>query len=142
MTPLLQAPPRQQPKAFDHLSYSAVSTFQGCPLRFYFRYVLGLPERTISSSLVFGSAMHRAVQFHFEQLLVGKSAPDLDMLLDVYQDYWESSVDKMIQFGKGEDRDSLGQLADRLLREFMRSDFAHPQGVILGIEEELRGPIV
>jgi len=36
MTTLQMVPPRPQPKAFDHISYSAISTFQTCPLRFYF----------------------------------------------------------------------------------------------------------
>jgi len=142
MTTLQMVPPRPQPKAFDHISYSAISTFQTCPLRFYFRYVLGLPVTTISSSLVFGSAMHQAVQFHFEQLLVGKPSPDLDTLLGVYQDYWEACDDQAVLFGAGEDRDGLGRMADRLLRTFQQSQFAQPKGTILGVEEELRGQVV
>lgn len=135
MPTMTQTPPR-------HLSYSAISTFQACPLRFYFRYVLGLPVTTISSSLVFGSAMHAAVQHHFEQLLMGSSGPDLDTLLDVYQDYWETCNEPSVLFGRGEDRDALGRLADRLLRAFVHSNFSRPKGVILGVEEELRGEIV
>ena len=33
-------------------------------------------------------------------------------------------------------------MADRLLRIFAQSDFARPKGVILGVEEQLRGNIV
>src|SRR5260370_7957132 len=33
-------------------------------------------------------------------------------------------------------------MADRLLSALLKSDFAQPKGVILGVEEELRGPIV
>jgi putative RecB family exonuclease len=142
MTTLLQAKAKPPPKTFDHLSFSAVSTFQACPLRFYFRYVLGLPQTVISSSLVFGSAMHHAVQFHYEQLMIGNKPPDLDMLLDAYQDYWEGQKKQTIRFGKGEDRDALGRMADRMLRAFMASGYAQPQGVILGVEEELRGQLV
>jgi putative RecB family exonuclease len=142
MTSVPQASPKRQPKAFDHISYSAISTFQACPLRFAFRYVLGLPEQTISSSLVMGSALHRAVQYHFERLLVGDTGTDLDTLLGVFQDTWESYADQRILFGKGDDRDTLGRLADRLLKAFLQSDFARPQGLILGVEEELRGEII
>src|SRR5689334_1207849 len=115
MNNLQQVSPRPPPTArtFDHISYSAISTFQSCPLRFYFRYVLGLPERTISSSLVLGSALHSAVQHHFERLMVGHSTTDLDILLDVFQDAWESYSERSIVYGKGEDRDSIGRLADR-----------------------------
>lgn len=141
MIALPQVPPRPPPKAFDHLSFSSVSTFQSCPLKFFFRYVLGLPTQTISSSLVFGSALHASVQYHFEQLLVGRST-DLDALCSVYQDAWEGYAEQTIQFGKGEDQSTLGQLAIRSLTAFLNSDFAHPKGVIVGVEEELRGTVV
>jgi len=86
--------------------------------------------------------MHQAVQYHFEQLLIGSPAPDLDTLLGIYQDHWESCDGQTVQYGKGEDRDALGRMADRLLRIFVQSDFARPVGVILGVEEELRGQII
>ena len=89
-----------------------------------------------------GSALHRAVQFHYEQLLIGNPAPDLDALLSVYQEAWDGYAHQTIIYGKGENRDALGRLADRLLRIFMENDFARPQGHILGVEEELRGPII
>lgn len=50
--------PRKQSntRVRDYLSYSAITTYQGCPLRYYFRYIAGLPERIVSSNLVFGAA--------------------------------------------------------------------------------------
>ena len=66
-----QAKPQARDRPRDYISYSAVTTYQACPLRYYFRYVAGLPERTVSSSLVFGSAVHRAVELHFNELLPG-----------------------------------------------------------------------
>jgi putative RecB family exonuclease len=141
MTALAQPPPNPPPKTFDHLSFSSVSTFQSCPLKCYFRYVLGLPTTTISSSLIVGSALHASVQYHFEQLMVGRST-DLDGLLSVYQDAWESYDGQTVLFSKGESRDTLGVMAGRLLKAFLDSDFAHPQGVIIGVEEELHGAII
>ena len=72
----------------DYLSYSAVRTFQGCPLKYRFRYIDGLPEDCVSSSLVFGSAIHAAVEFYFTEQLAGEVEPSLDELLDVYQQSW------------------------------------------------------
>src|SRR5438445_1991283 len=132
-----------QPRfGFDHLSFSAISLFQNCPLRFFYRYILGLPEEVVAASLVLGSALHQAIQYHFEQLLAGESPPDLDTLLAVFQEHWQTYKPETIQYGKGETRDTLGRLADRMLRAFRESDFAHPDGVILGVEEGLRGEIV
>jgi putative RecB family exonuclease len=128
--------------AFDHLSFSAISLFQSCPLRFFFHYVLGLPEEAISASLVLGACLHQAIQYHFEQLVAGQPPPDLDTLLGVFQDHWQTYEPQTIQYGRTENRDTLGRLADRMLRTFLRSDFAKPQGAILGIEEELRAAII
>jgi len=38
--------------------------------------------------------------------------------------------------------DDLDRLADRMLATFQASDFARPEGMILGVEEELRGPVL
>ena len=144
MPSLTTHPPNATAKevVFDHLSFSAISLFQSCPLRFFFRYFLGLPEETISASLVLGASLHQAVQYHFEQLLAGQPPPDLDTLLAVFQDHWQTYESQAIQYGKTENRDTLGRLADRMLRTFLRSEFAQPQGVILGVEEELRAAII
>lgn len=141
LDPSQRAPPKKSPSR-RHLSYSAVSLYQACPLRYYFHYMLGLPEQTVAASLVFGSAMHSAVQMHFEQLLAGQPVPDVDALLAVFQASWQGHDASRIRFGKGENRDSLGRLADRMLRVFLQSEYAYPKGVILGVEEELRGEIV
>jgi putative RecB family exonuclease len=133
---------RQPLPVLDHLSFSAISTFQTCSLRFAFKYLLGLPEETVGASLVFGAAIHASLQFFHEQLLVGNAAMDLDTLLGVYQDSWKRNEGQTVLFGKGEDVNSLGRLADRVLTAFLNSELARPEGEVLGIEEELRGEVV
>lgn len=135
-------PIRQPLPVLDHLSFSAISTFQTCSLRFAFKYLLGLPEETVGASLVFGAAIHSALQFHHEQLLIGNAAPDLDSLLGVYQDAWQRNEGQTVLFGKGEDVNSLGRLADAVLRAFLASDLSRPEGQVIGIEEELRGQLL
>ena len=126
----------------DYVSHSAISTYQQCPLRYYFRYVANLPEELTSSALVFGSGIHRAAELHFEALLAGNDAPSLDELMEVYQSIWDQRQDEPIQFGKNETRQSLHELAKRMLSTFRGSQLAKPSGEILGIEEELRGPVI
>ena len=104
----------------DYLSYSAITTYQGCPLRYYFRYIVGLPEKTVSSSLVFGSAVHRAAELHFNELMAGNEPPSIDALVGEYDRHWNESDPQAVQFGKDDDLESL----------------------IIGVEEELRGNIV
>ena len=125
----------------DYLSFSAVSTFQSCPLRYFFRYIRGLPEETIAASLVFGSSIHAAVQLHFEQMLLG-NASELDALLGAFQRAWKGHATAPVLFGKRDTLDDYCRMAERTLRAFLATDWAHPRGQIIGIEEELRGPIV
>ena len=125
----------------DYLSYSAVRTFQSCPLKYRFRYIDGLPEDCVSSSLVFGSAIHAAVEFFFSQQLAGEEAPSLDELLDAYQQSWRDRSKQDVRFAKTETADSLHQLADRMLTAFLASDLTNQEARILGVEEELRGEL-
>ncbi len=122
----------------DYVSFSSISAYQSCPLKFHYRYVLGIPEKTVSSSLVFGSAIHQCAELHFRELMAGNPAPDLDALLYEYQSAW---LGRDIKFAKGEDVSTLSVLAERVLIALMASPLATPAGNIVGVEEELRGPV-
>lgn len=126
----------------DYLSFSALSLFRKCPLAFYFKYVAGLAEPTVSSALVFGSGVHSALELHFQELLAGNAAPSHDELLSAFWDSWNSRTGQSIRYGKSEDLNVIGQLADRVLKAFRESGIAKPSGTIVGVEEELRGCLV
>jgi putative RecB family exonuclease len=126
----------------DYVSWSALSTYRQCPLRYYFRYVRRLPEPVVSASLAFGGALHAAIELHFRELLAGNSPPDQDMLLGAFWEEWNNRSETTIEFGKNEDLNSIAHLADRTIAAFRTSEFARPSGRILGVEEELRGQLV
>lgn len=146
MTSLLTSPAQKTPTLKverDYISFSAISTYQQCPLKYYFKYVEQLPEETVSASLVLGGAIHSAAEHHFNELMTGNPAPDHDTLLSVFWDAWrERGEEAEIRFGKSEDVNSIAKMADRILSEFRHSDLATPQGKILGVEEQLRGELV
>jgi CRISPR/Cas system-associated exonuclease Cas4 (RecB family) len=126
----------------EYISYSRIATFQACPLKFHFRYNLGLPQETIAASLVYGSSFHAALEHHFNELLAGNPAPGLDLLLDVFWDTWRLHEDKEIKFARTEGLNSMGHLADRMFRAFQASDLANPAGTIIGVEEEMIGELI
>lgn len=126
----------------DYLSYSAIRTFQSCPLKYRFRYLDGLPESCTSSSLIFGSSIHAAIEAYFQALLVGEPLPDLDALMATYRQCWQANQTEQIQFGSSESAESLQQLAQRMLTKFLASELVQPEGRIIAIEEELRGALV
>ena len=71
-----------------YLSWSAVSTFMQCPLKFKFRYLESLPEATLSSSLLFGSGIHQALEEFFRAELAGGPKPTLEKLVYIYRSTW------------------------------------------------------
>lgn len=143
MRPAAQLPAKPPPttKPRDYLSYSAITTYQGCPLRYYFRYVAAVPERTVSASLVFGSAVHRALEHHFNELLAGNEPPSREALRGEYDRHWQTVDRTQVTFG-GAEEESLGQLVERMFAAFQGSEAAQPAGRIIGVEEELRGAMV
>ena len=76
----------------DYLSFSQVSTYQACPLKWYFRYVAGIPPEFVASSLVFGSAVHTAIEHHHRSAMTGDTPPSLDDLLSVFDSGWNEKV--------------------------------------------------
>src|SRR5262245_25864237 len=126
---MIAVPARAKPQApatkRDYISYSALSTYQQCPLRYYFRYVQELPEETVSASLVFGSAIHAAVELYFQELLAGGGRLSLDALVDAYQAAWQDR-DGEVVFGSSDDATELAHTARRMLLAFLGSDLAEP----------------
>jgi putative RecB family exonuclease len=125
-----------------YISWSALSTYRTCPLRYQFKYIDALPEESVSSALVFGTGIHTAVEQHFQAILSGDPKPDLDALLFAYRSAWLPHDPDVIQFGSSETRASLDALAARMLTAFLSSPAASVQGRVLGVEEEIRGMLV
>jgi hypothetical protein len=79
-------------------------------LRWFFRYVAGLPELTVASSLVVGAGLHAGIEHHFRELLVGNEQPSLDTLLDVFWSTWHEHDGLTVILSKGEDINSVVSL--------------------------------
>ncbi len=126
----------------DYVSWSALSTFRQCPLKYFFRYVAGLPEESVSAALVFGSGIHAAVEGIYRAALAGEEKPDLEQSMFAYRSVWLPHEPESIQFGSSETRDSLDNLAAKMLTAFLASPGADVHGRVLGVEEELRGVLV
>jgi len=126
----------------DYVSWSAISTFRTCPLKYKFRYVDGLPEEGVSSALVFGTGIHTAVEQHFQALLAGDAQPDVERLMFAYRSAWLPHDPAAISFGTKETRETLDDLASRMLTAFLASECAGVNGRVLGVEEEIRGMLV
>jgi putative RecB family exonuclease len=126
----------------DYISWSSISTFRQCPLKYKFRYIDGLPEESVSAALVFGTGIHAAIEQHFQAILSGEEQPDIERLMFAYRSAWLPHDPDVIQFGSSETRASLDALAGKMLTAFLASPAASVHGRVLGVEEELRGQLV
>ena len=126
----------------DYLSYSAVSTYQRCPLKYYFSYIAGLAPEFVSSSLVFGGAVHSALEHHCRRVLEGAPLPSIDDLMAAYGQAWRDEDRAPVRFGKNETIESLRGLARRMLEAFQASEVSKLDGELLAVEEEFRGPVI
>ena len=145
LTPAISNPANQIAKKLtgrDYLSWSALSTFRTCPLKYKFRYIDGLPEESVSAALIFGTGIHSAIEQHFQAILSGEEQPDVERLMFAYRSAWLPHEPDAIQFGSTETRGSLDALAGKMLTAFLNSPAASVQGRVLGVEEEIRGMLV
>jgi putative RecB family exonuclease len=126
----------------DYISWSAISTFRSCPLKYWFRYVAGLPEESVSAALVFGTGIHAAIEGVYRAELAGEAKPDVEQLMFAYRSAWLPHEPDKIQFGSSETRGSLDSLAAKMLAAFLASRAAIVQGRVLGVEEEIRGTVI
>ena len=126
----------------DYISFSSIKTYQACPLRYYLAYVARVPAESVSASLVFGSAMHAAVEAHYRARLAGERSLDVAQQLKVYDSVWKAEATAPLRYAKGESAESLRGLAERMLTAFRASPPADPDATILGVEEEFRAAVI
>jgi CRISPR/Cas system-associated exonuclease Cas4 (RecB family) len=128
----------------DFISWSQLSTFRQCPLKYQFRYLDRLEPEFVSSSLLVGGSVHRAIEFHHRRQLESDEPATLDELLSEFWDEWRCRTEESpeIRFGKNECVGSIDDLAKRMLSSFMASDHAEAPGVVIGIEESLRDTVI
>jgi hypothetical protein len=55
----------------DFVSWSQLSTFRQCPLKYRFRYLDKAEPEFVASSLLVGSSIHSAIELHHRRQLEG-----------------------------------------------------------------------
>jgi len=112
----------------DYVSWSAINTYLQCALRYKFRYVDQLPEEFMNASLLFGQAIHAALEAYYRQLLTSGTPLGLEGLLTAYDGQWSAVELAQVRFGVQDDLASLRALAVRMLTTFLTHELAAPTG--------------
>ena len=143
----LANPPCDKPTGIagrDFISWSQLSTFRQCPLRYRFRYLDKIDPEFVASSLLLGSAIHSAIEFHHRRQLEGGEPATMDELLNEFWEEWRCRAEESpeVRFSRNENFSSIQELASRMLTAFMESEIANPSGVVIVIEDSLRSTIL
>lgn len=134
--PWALAPPKPMTNLPDHFSFSSMSTAQQCLRKWRFHYIDKAHPEFLSSSLLFGIAVHTAVQSAHQTRLNGRQ-PGMQTVMEAYEESWkETASDQDIRFGKNEDAAKMRDMARSLFGQFLEQ--VEP-GLdrILAIEEQL-----
>ncbi|AFM26115.1 RecB family exonuclease [Desulfomonile tiedjei] len=120
----------------DHLSYSQIYCYLGCPLQYRFKYVDDIPPAFTTAALVFGSAIHEAAAA-FHQGRLEAEPLRVDQLLDVYRDEWRRA--ERVKFLNGDNENTLMEKARNMLSVFHDSVDSGSQ--VIGVEEFFEIPL-
>jgi putative RecB family exonuclease len=75
----------------ESLSPSQINLYLTCSLKYRFQYIDRLPKLTHSASLVFGGAIHAALEWLHKERKKGKPPP-LDEILRVFEADWNAQI--------------------------------------------------
>ncbi len=120
-----------------HVSYSQLSTYLMCPLKYKFAYVDCLEPEFTPSALTFGGTIHEAIGCFYRTIQKTQTKPDLDEILQIFKNEWflRLDIDKKVKFDEDETDQSLYQLGLKMLETFYKNAVV---GQPICIEQEFR----
>lgn len=121
-----------------HWSYSAISQYLSCPLRFYFQRVQRLPQMMVGSSLVLGSSVHAALA-EYHRTVQQDEPTDTAKLHKIISDTWTKRENETrISYRDGENQAELLAQGISLVELYLKEP---PPENIIAIEQEIIAPL-
>jgi len=121
-----------------HWSYSQISCFQRCPLQYYFRYIAGIPRKTVPANMVLGSAVHAGLATYHRALMHHKPV-GFSTLETSFLDSWQIQSDNAkIDYTFKQNQNDLQQLGLSLLKKYTDEE---PPVSIRSVEKPLHVPL-
>jgi len=126
-----------------YLSHSRLSTYADCSLRYYFNYEEKVPVIKTSLAREYGDAVHVGLEKFHKELKNEKGTPEIDFLVDAFDQSWENKVMfSEIEISKTE-FDSYRQMGITSLAQYYKENkgtewFKPP----IGVEYSFEIPII
>ena len=113
----------QQLRQGLHVSYSQISTYLTCPLRYLFHYFQGRSPEHVGASLLLGSAVHSSLAHYYENLRDKGAAPSGDDVLDHFRETLKQQLGQVqtpiLYKAEAPDAETLLAQGEGLLRAFL-----------------------
>jgi len=104
-----------------HISFSQLATYLICPMRFSHQYVWGTPHESKPAALVFGKAIHRAIEEYYRSLKETGEIIPAEHMESVFNQTISDEVEATeveLTFKNGDDIESFREQGTELLRLF------------------------
>ncbi len=121
-----------------HWSYSAINQFLRCPLQYYFQRILKLPQPSISSGLVLGSAVHGALAVYHRYLMEGQDPVEQQVRQEFLETWVSKTEEQTVEYKANESPKELMDQGLALLQLYMKQP--PPQNVV-AIEQRFLVPL-
>ncbi|OGG01313.1 hypothetical protein A2Z33_05360 [Candidatus Gottesmanbacteria bacterium RBG_16_52_11] len=99
------------------LSFSQLDTFETCPLKYKYRYVLRIPVPP-SAALTFGDTVHRTLKSFYDRLKKGDK-PSVNLLLRIFRSHWSP-----VGYGHKPYEEKMKQRGEAMLKSYYRTGFS------------------
>jgi len=106
-----------------HISYSQISCYINCPLKFYFRYVKGIPNENISSALPFGKAIHSGIEHFYITYKRKQENVNIKTVEELFADVFTTEINKgdaLVIFKKDETKETSIDMGKKCSESFVR----------------------
>jgi putative RecB family exonuclease len=102
----------------EAISVSQINLYLTCSLKYRFQYIDRLPRLVQSAGMVFGSAMHKALEWLHKERRNGRNPP-LDEVLRVFEADWHAQLlDAEVIFPDDDSKEKLVHKGKELLSQY------------------------
>ncbi|RKY01406.1 MAG: hypothetical protein DRP55_04335 [Spirochaetes bacterium] len=121
-------------------SYSAISSYENCPLQFKFSYIDRIPPLRRSVEAFMGSRVHEALEKLYRDKLYEKTN-SLEEILEFYNDRWRRKMDERIFVAKDYDIENYRKMGERYLTDYYNEYKPFDEGRTIALEKNVYFPL-
>ena len=121
-------------------SYSAISSFESCPLKFKLAYIDRIKPPRRSIEMFLGSRVHEALEKLYRDKLFGKLLT-LEELLEFYNERWRREMSDTIFVAKEYDTENYRIMGQRYLVDYYNTYKPFDEGRTIALEKKVFFPL-